>query len=528
VTQGTVPPPAAAWLPLELLDFFEKSLDHVCVAGFDGYFKHLSASWSKTLGYTTEELLAKPSIDFVHPEDRAMTLAGRQRLAVGGELGPLVNRYLCKDGGWRWFEWRSVADPERGLVHCVARDITEQKRAEARLKAAMEVQEELKRQLIFADRMASVGTLAAGVAHEINTPLSFVTTNLSLMLERLQHPVSAGAGLAVEELTQLVTEAMAGAERIRRTVSALKTFSRSEGEQRSVRDVHPLLELSINMTASEIRHRAHLVRDYGETPLVEVDDARLGQVFINLLINAAQAIPEDGTSGHEIRVTTSTDEQGRAVIEVRDTGPGVPVHLATRIFDPFFTTKPVGIGTGLGLSISHSIVTSLGGSITACEHDGPGALFRVVLPPAAAEKIPPRVVATAPPITVTGAPLVARVLVVDDEPAVGVMLGRVLGGHRVTAVTRARDALQLLDSGKLFDVIISDVMMPEMSGVDLYRELCRRFPAYKERFVFLSGGAFSPVIKAFLQSIEAPRIEKPFEPRRIREIVQLVAAGGIR
>lgn len=514
----------ATGAPLELLDFFEKSLDHVCVAGFDGYFKHLSASWSKTLGWTLAELLAKPSIEFVHPDDRAMTLGGRQRLHGGGELGPLVNRYLCKDGSFRWFEWRSVADAQRGLVHCVARDITEQKQAEARLKAAVELQEDLKRQLIFADRMASVGTLAAGVAHEINTPLSFITTNLSLVLECLQARATSADSSLRNELEQLVTEAMAGAERIRRTVSALKTFSRSEREQRVLLDVQPLLELSISMTASETRHRARLVRDYGKTPPIEADDARLGQVFINLLLNAAQAIPEGGGPEHEIRVVTRTDDQGRAVIEVHDTGPGVPSPLATRIFEPFFTTKPVGVGTGLGLSISHAIVTAMGGSLELCEQRGPGAVFRVVLPAAAPAKVDPPPVVPARSPAPTG--LNGTVLVVDDEPTVGTMLVRVLGQHDVTAVTAARQALELLESGRSFDVIITDVMMPEMSGVGLYQELSRRFPLYTKRLVFLSGGAFSPTTKAFLRELENHHIEKPFDPNRVRDLVrQMVAAA---
>jgi CheY-like chemotaxis protein len=281
------------------------------------------------------------------------------------------------------------------------------------------------------------------------------------------------------------------------------------------------------MTVSEIRQRARLVRDFRKIPLVEADEARLGQVFINLLINAAQAIPEDGSNEHEIRIVTATDAQGRAVIEVRDTGPGVPAGLATRIFDPFFTTKPVGVGTGLGLSISHSLVTAMGGSIAVCEHDGPGAAFRVVLPPASPKRALTRVAVAA-----TSAPASTRVkaavLVIDDEPAVGTMLGRVLADHDVTAVTSAREGLALLDSGRRFDVIISDVMMPEMSGVDLYEELCRRFSEYKERLVFLSGGAFSPATKAFLQRIGNERIEKPFEPRRIRDLVQLMVTGAGR
>lgn len=332
-------------------DFFEMSLDNVCVAGLDGYFKRLNPSWTRTLGWSLEELLARPSVEFVHPDDREMTLAGRARLRSGATMGPLTNRYLCKDGSFRWFEWRSVADTERGLVYAVARDVTEQKRAEQRLFEATELQEKLQRQLIFADRMASVGTLAAGVAHEINNPLAFVTTNLSLALDELGTLGIPSPSTQLGELKEMLTDAQAGAERIRKIVRGLKTFSRAEEEQRSITDVIPLLELSIDMTFNEIRHRARLVKDFRKIPRVEADEARLGQVFINLLINAAQALPEGDTAAHEIRLVTSTDMQGRAVIEVSDTGTGIPAEVVERIFDPFFTTKPVGVGTGLGLSI---------------------------------------------------------------------------------------------------------------------------------------------------------------------------------
>lgn len=152
----------------------------------------------------------------------------------------------------------------------------------------------------------------------------------------------------------MVSDAQTGAERIRKIVRGLKTFSRAEEEQRAVIEVRPLIELSVDMTFNEIRHRARLVKDYQKIPLVDADEARLGQVFINLLINAAQAISEGDASAHQIRLRTSTDAHGRAVIEVSDTGKGIPVEVTERIFDPFFTTKPVGIGTGLGLSQSNA------------------------------------------------------------------------------------------------------------------------------------------------------------------------------
>jgi PAS domain S-box-containing protein len=496
-------------------DFFGMSLDNLCVAGFDGYFKRVNPSWTRTLGWTAKELMSKPSLEFVHPDDRATTTAGRQLLAAGSPLGGLTNRYLCKDGSYRWFEWSSVSDGDRGLVYAAARDVTEQRLAEERLREANERQEKLQRQLFFADRMASVGTLAAGVAHEINNPLSYVAGNVTMIREQLARPGGVAA-TQLAELEAMAADAHAGAERIRKIVLGLKAFSRAEEERRAVIDVKPVLELSIDMAFNEIRHRARLVKDYGALPLVDVDEARLGQVFINLLVNAAQALPEGQSAANEIRVVTSTDPAGRAVIEIHDTGRGIPAALLERVFDPFFTTKPVGIGTGLGLSICHTMVTRMGGEISVKSEQGRGTTFRVALPAASLAQAEPAPPEAAP----QPAPTRATVLVVDDEEAVGSVLRRVLRDHDVTVVTAAKAALALLDSGAHFDLILSDLMMPEMSGMEFYEQLRLRFPHAVERVIFVSGGAFTPHAHAFLDRVSNQRIEKPFDPKNVRGIVQ--------
>jgi PAS domain S-box-containing protein len=495
--------------------FFEMSIDNVCVAGLDGYFKRVNPAWTQTLGWSAEELLARPSIEFVHPEDRAATLAGRDRLASGGALGPLRNRYLHKDGSCRWLEWRSAAHLGRELVYAIARDITEQKQAEEQLAEAKEREAKLERQLVFADRMASVGTLAAGLAHEINNPLAYVAANITLMLDSLRALQAEVASPRLPELLEMGTAVQDGAERIRKIMRGLKTFSRVEQERRAVIELQPLLELSINMAYNEIRHRARLVKDYGSAPAVEADEARLGQVFINLLVNAAHAIPEGHTDANEIRVKTSTSADGKAVIEVRDSGCGIPSALLSRIFDPFFTTKPIGIGTGLGLAICHNIVGALGGEISVESREGAGACFRVELP--AATRRP----ATPLPAPKPKKPLFrARILVLDDEPEVANVLRRILCDHDVTVLTQARAALDLIGGGQAFDLIFSDLMMPEMSGMAFHGELSQRFPELAQRVVFVSGGAFSPNAAAFLESVENPRLEKPFAPRNVLALVR--------
>ena len=367
-------------------DFFKMSLDCVCVAGFDGYFKRVNPSWTRTLGWTPEELKSRPVVEFVHPEDQQAVLEARGRLKAGEPMGPLINRYQCKDGTYRWFEWRSVAHADRELVYAVARDITEKKRSEKQLREAREREEKLQRQLIFAERMASVGTLAAGVAHEINNPLTYVSANITMMVEQIDKLGDEGSKEPWKTFREMAVDAQDGAERIRKIVGGLKTFSRAEQERLEVLDVRPLLDKSVDMTSNEVRHRARLVRDYREIPLVEADEARLGQVFINLLVNAAQAISEGDPAANEIRVATSTDPTGQAVIEVRDTGCGIPESVLKRVFEPFFTTKPVDVGTGLGLSICHNIVGGLGGRITVTSEEGRGTTFCVFLPAATATR----------------------------------------------------------------------------------------------------------------------------------------------
>ena len=353
----------------------EMTTDMVGVAGLDGYFKRLNPAWTKMLGWSTEELVSRPWLDFVHPEDVASTIAAGTRLGEGEIVANFANRYRCKNGAYRWLDWRAVPLLERGEIYAIARDVTEQ-------KAAKELQEKTQRQLILADRMVSIGTLAAGVAHEINTPLAYLMANLDMVAEELQELRGESPSARIADLEEMLGEARQGADRVRKIVRGLKTFSRADDDRRTVIELKAVLEVAVNMTFTEIRHRARLVKDYGKAPRVIADDARLGQVFINLLVNAAQAIPEGNTEANEIRIITSTDERGWAVVAVRDTGAGIPQSVVARVFDPFFTTKAVGVGTGLGLSICHNIIAGMGGEISVISEEGQGATFRIALPPA--------------------------------------------------------------------------------------------------------------------------------------------------
>ncbi|MDP2343485.1 MAG: ATP-binding protein [Deltaproteobacteria bacterium] len=234
-------------------------------------------------------------------------------------------------------------------------------------------------QLVSADRMASVGLLAAGVAHEINNPLACITMDLEHIHGQLGR---SDASRKEVELVQVVVDARDAANRVREIVSDLQVFSRADEKMQQAVDVVAVLEASIRMARHETRYRARVTSHFGAVPLVSASASRLGQVFLNLIVNAAQAVPDGKPADHEITIRTSTDTYGRAVIEVGDDGPGIPPEVLARLFVPFFTTKPVGVGTGLGLSIARRIVRSKGGELTLESEVGKGTIARVLLPAA--------------------------------------------------------------------------------------------------------------------------------------------------
>ncbi len=249
------------------------------------------------------------------------------------------------------------------------------------LRTANVERRQLQESLRFAERMSSLGTLAAGVAHEINNPMTYVLGNLDYMAEELARNPAPVCSDAETSLEQLVREAQDGARRVVRIVRDLKTFSRhSEDDPLTPVDLESTLETAAGMVRAQIRHRARLVRSYRGATMVLGDNVRLGQVFVNLVVNAAQAIPEGNEEKHVITLRTYLDEQGLAVGEVEDSGSGIDPANLPRLFDPFFTTKPIGIGTGLGLSSAMGIISALGGTIDVESKLGIGTIVRVRLP----------------------------------------------------------------------------------------------------------------------------------------------------
>jgi PAS domain S-box-containing protein len=448
----------------------------------------------RTLGYTRQELLEKSIGDIqvgsAPWQDRALSELSESTLAA-------EQMYRTMDNNT--FPVEVTASLRRFMgqnyLVVVAREITERKQLEA--------------QLAQSDRLASVGVLAAGVAHEINNPLVYIMNNLSYVLTHMPD--------GFDELASALREARSGAERVRDIVKDLKTFSRSDSEKMEPMDVRTILDSAIKVAHNEIRHRAQLVRHYDEIPAVDAN-TRLGQVFLNLILNAAHAIGEGDVANNQITVEVArNDGQNQVVVRINDTGVGIPGDRLSKIFDPFFTTKPVGVGTGLGLSICRNITEALGGHIEVTSEVGVGSTFTVSLPYSVQRSAGAIQPSSRPPAQTTRS---LRVLVVDDDVFVARSIRRLLRPqHDVTLALSGRQALGLIRNSD-YDVIFCDVMMPEMTGMELHAAVSKQNHKLSERFVFITGGPFTPEARQLFDAVTNPCIQKPFTPTDLANVLE--------
>jgi len=441
--------------------------------------------------------------DNVHPEDRDRVVDTIGQAILETEFWSDEYRFRHADGSWRTVHDRGVVirNEQRRAVRMVGAmtDISERKMIEARLK--------------LVDRMATIGMLAAGVGHEINNPLAFVLGNIEIALSALD-----GAQPSEETVASVrgaLQRASEGASRISEISRDLRSFARPDDTQIGPVDVRRVLQSSLSMAQNEIRHRAKVVRRLGQVPRVRGNESRLGQVFLNLLINASQAIPEGRADENEICVEVGLDASGRVLVTISDTGAGIESSSLEDVFTPFFTTKQ---GVGLGLAICRDIVASHGGDIEVESEVGRGTTFRVRLP---TDETPVAPEAPLPVAATSGRAL--SVLIIDDEPAILELLSQVLGTeHRVKTADRAREAFAWLAAGAQFDVILCDLMMPEMTGMEFYSKVLEKLPEIAPRVVFLTGGAFTPSARQFLATTSNLCVEKPFRNAALRELVREV------
>jgi PAS domain S-box-containing protein len=499
---------------------FDSALDGILLADPENRRFHLgNRTMCRMLGCSPDEI-TRLGVDDIHPRDDLPRVIAdfeaqaRQEKTLSTDIP--VKR---KDGSVFYADVNTAPITLHGKTYMMGifRDATERRRMQVSLAQA--------------DRLASVGMLAAGVAHEINNPLTYVLYNLDGLvrdLEAISHADTRGdrtvpGPAEIDSLLERAREAAGGAQRVRDIVKDLKTFSRVDEERVVPVYLSQVLETAINMAFNEIKYRAQLIKEYEPAPPVMANDGRLSQVFLNLLVNAAQAIDEGDSENNRIRVRTWS-EGGEALAEVSDTGKGIaPANLA-RIFDPFYTTKPAGLGSGLGLPISNKIISDYGGRIEVQSEPGKGTRFMVHLPLQSGTE--PRASTPAAEKKSGSTGPRGRVMVVDDEPILGRSMKRMLEKeHEVLVQTSGEQARETLERDREFDVILCDLMMPAVTGMDLYAWLHDNQPDLARRMVFLTGGAFTPRAREFLQRVPNARFEKPAEMKNLQEIVRNLVAG---
>lgn len=467
----------------------------------DGLIYFANAALSSMLNMDERALIGRTYLDFIHPDDRAEFESEHQSTVRRV-------RMLSSDGVPRFAEISTagaVSFEARPAEILLARDTTDYHIAQE--------------QLARSDKLSALGSLAAGVAHEINNPLAYVVLNLELIR---QH----GAAVLQPNHREALDEALDGAKRIRQILTELRGFSGSDspGPPEAV-EVAKVVSSALNIVQNEVRHRARVERRLGEGLFVLAREGQLVQVLVNLLVNAAQAIPGFDPSAHGIVVTAESARGGRVEITVSDSGLGIPEHALPHVFDAFASGKRRGEGSGLGLTITKRIVESLHGSIRIESTVGKGTTVRVELPSA---RRPTQTTPNTRVDATTPAAMPARVLVVDDEALIGRALARILAKEEVVTVEDARKALALLEQAPAFDVVLCDLMMPGLSGPEFYRAACRGRPELEARFVFMTGGAFTEVGNDFLEGMGGRVLYKPFDPARVIACVQEVARSGGR
>ncbi len=375
----------------------------------------------------------------------------------------------------------------------------------------------LNERLALADRLSALGTLATGVAHEINNPLTYIASNAEYALDVLGSlgPARTLTEHQLHSLREALSDTMEGVGRVRTIVDDLSAFVRGGSQGRTDCEISEPLEAALKMAAHDLETRARVTRIFAEgLPRVAAPEPRLAQVFLNLIINALQAMPAAGRKG-ELRLETRFAPEGSVEVLISDNGAGMQPEVLRRIFEPFYTTRPVGSGKGLGLSLCHGIVTGLGGELSVKSEPGVGTEFRVLLPAVQAKTF-----AAAAPASRRGA-----VLLVRDEQVFPSSLRRALAEHHeITLATSAREALGRVGLGERFDAIVCDLESPELSGERLYGEIRTLDPAQAERIVFVHGASARPGTRFFLQAVRNAQLEKPIlADRLIAEVTSLVA-----
>ncbi|MBM4446484.1 MAG: PAS domain S-box protein [Chloroflexi bacterium] len=483
-----------------------ENANEAIIVAQDGILKFANPKTAELSGYSIKELASVPFADIIHPDDRDMVV-DRYLRRLQGEVFPQIYpfRIIDKEGNTKWAEINAVSIIWEGKPATLnfLTDITERKKAE--------------QQALVNAKLASVGELVAGVAHEVNNPLTGIIGYAQLLADRQDVPQNIK-----EDLQKIYEES----QRTVRIVQNLLRFARQYKPEKSLVDINELIERTLELEAYKLRTSniglsAKLAADI---PLILADYNQLQQVILNIIANAQQAIAETKRRG---KITVTTDVVEDCVsISITDNGPGISPESIIKIFDPFFTTKPEGSGSGLGLSVCHGIITEHGGNIYAESTPGKGTTFIIELPIATGEQAvireekPAKKKSRRPRRKMTG-----KILIAEDESSIRAVLTRNLSasGYQVQAVSNGKDALDKL-ANNVYDLLLFDLKMPGMSGRELYEAIKKKHPNSVKRVVFITGDVMTADTHDFLASTGRPYLIKPFDSKDITGILEKVLA----
>ena len=488
---------------------FALSLDLICVAGFDGYFKQVNPAWTKTLGWSTDELLARPWMSFVHPEDQQTTREAGERLASGESVIEFENRYQCRDGSYRLLSWNSFPLVPEGIIYAVVRDLTETRRLQERLQQA--------------EKMDIVGKLAGGIAHDFNNQLVGILGYADLLALDAEDP----------KLRAYAEGISAAARRSSDLTQSLLAFAR-KGKLKTERiDVHQVLRDIVALLEHTLgRHIVIRATQGADRFVVLGDGTQLQSALLNLAVNARDAMPDGGElhfSTHVERIGEQANELLEELdvspgpylcIAVADSGMGMDERTRAQLFEPFFTTKAPGKGLGLGLAAVYGTVRSHGGAVTVQSEPDHGTTFRVYLPLHDSPVAPD---AAGPNRHTQKQKSTARVLVVDDEQVVRELTGNVLekAGCKVTAFASGREAIAWYEHHwRETDVVVLDMVMPHMSGRQVFAGLRSINPSV--RAIVVTGFSLEGDARGVLEDGALAVLQKPF---RIADLLDAIESA---
>jgi PAS domain S-box-containing protein len=483
----------------ELDRYFTNSLDLLCIANTDGRFLRLNPEWEKVLGYSVKEMLDKPFIEFVHPDDVQNTLDAVSRLNAQKEIMSFENRYRHKDGTYRWIEWRSR--PIGKTIYAAARDVTDRINAETE-------RQRLQAQLFQSQKMEAIGHLAGGMAHDFNNMLGVIMSAAEIARQEV------GENSPAEEEFEAIREA---ALRSRDLTMKLLTFARRDRINVKGVDAAKIIGELHGILKRTVPKNIVITVSSPDGIVINCDANQIEQALVNVCNNAVDAMPAGGRLDIRVNSAQCSDfdcyqcgkpmQGAYCLIEIEDSGIGMPPDTLSRITEPFFTTKGIGKGTGLGLSVTLGIVHSHNGHLHLYSEPGKGTSVKIYLPAGETPAASAAASRAAAPLAGT-----ETILVVDDEQALLTLAGKILSrnGYKPILAPGGAQAVEIYEEqGRDIAAVVLDLMMPDMDGAQVSARLKELNPEVK--IVFSSGFSSEGVAANLLKEDNRAFVQKPFE-----------------